>query len=50
MLNRYAISIYFEDFKTLPDFDEYGVSIFENTPYIKLGRFEEHMIFEAYAL
>ena len=42
MLIRYAVSIYFEDFKTLPDFDAYGVSIFGNTPYMKLGRFEEY--------
>lgn len=33
MLIRYVVSIYLKDFKTLPDFDEYGVSIFGNTPY-----------------
>ena len=50
MLIRYAVSIYLEDFKTLPDFDEYGASIFGDTPYMKLGRFEEHEIFQEYGV
>ena len=50
MLIRYAVSIYLEEFKTLPEFDAYGVSIFGNTPYMKLGRFEEQKIFEEYCV